>query len=192
MDVQNLDKLEETTAAMSRFVLEFFVDADGLMRPLTNSNVVLDFYRYLHAPYYQTFVEYLEHLGRHPVPDYEQQYHRMLQYFVRTKCLHTYGKFTLEGAMSSTPNLKSLQAVCGTDGAVHKLARSHYYRYRAVNLMFGFNSNIMQGLESFCEFNALRKNQLLGYYEQIQSAVGGCARALAQAQSTNKYRDYCK
>ena len=46
------------------------------------------------------------------------------------------GRCKLEGAVASTPNTKSLQAVCVTEDAVFKLARCHYYKYRAANLMF--------------------------------------------------------
>lgn len=53
--------------------------------------------------------------------------------------------------------------VPGSRLQVHKLGRSHYYKFRAANLMFGFNSNITGKLLSFCEFNALRKNQLYVY-----------------------------
>ena len=49
------------------------------------------------------------------------------------------GRCKLEGAVSSTPNTKSLQPVCAIEDAVFKLARCHYYKYRAANLMFGFN-----------------------------------------------------
>ena len=83
-----------------------------------------------------------------------------MAYYKTTKTLHKYGAFTLSGEMSSTRNSKSLQPVFGTDDAVHKLGRSHYYKFRAANLMFGFNSNITNRLLGFCEFNALRKNQL--------------------------------
>ena len=78
------------------------------------------------------------------------------RYFESVKTLHKYGAFSLSGAVSSTPNTKSLQPVCGTDDAIYKLARSNYYKYRATNLMFGFNSGIMNKLQSFCGFNALR------------------------------------
>ena len=79
-----------------------------------------------------------------------------------------------------------MQPVFGTDDAVYKLAQSNYYKYRACNLMFGFNSGIMSGLKCFCEFNALRKNQLLAFYEQLNSIITNC-EAVA---TTNKYRDY--
>jgi hypothetical protein len=40
-------------------------------------------------------------------------------------------------------------------------------------------------LESFSEFNALRKNQLLVFYEQLRPLLAGCAAA-----APTKYRDY--
>lgn len=42
------------------------------------------------------------------------------------------------------------------------------HRYRAANLMFGFNSWITHKLTSFAEFNALRKNQLLAFYDEMR------------------------
>ena len=191
--VPHVAQLEETMIALSRFLLEFFATQNRTLRPLTNSNVILDFYRYEASPYFHIFTRYLERL-KQPVPDYEQQYHALQDYFQSTKCLHTYGKFSLDGAMTSTPNTKSLQSVTGTDGAVYKLARSHYYKYRAANLMFGFNANILAALETFCEFNALRKNQLLRFYEELRPLVEGCGTLIdkAGAKYRNKYRDYCK
>jgi hypothetical protein len=50
--------------------------------------------------------------------------------------------------------------------------------------MFGFNTGIMLGLTSFSEFNSLRKNQLLGFYEELQPIITGCDAA----STTNKYR----
>jgi len=193
IDFQNIDALEEATSSIARFLLEFFSeDRTSVMRPLTNNNFVLDFYRYEASPYYATMTHYIKTMTQNEenIPDYERQYRDMLQYFQETKCLHKYSKFTLDGAMSSTPNTKSLQPVSGTEDAVFKLARSHYYKYRAANLMFGFNSSIMYGLLSFCEFNALRKNQLLSCYELLRDAVGGCVQELASAKAANKYRDY--
>lgn len=192
LDLLNVDGLEETTANMSRFLLEFFVQdgGSGVMRPLTNSNIILDFYRYKDAPYFEIMTGYLKYLKR-DVPDYELQYRYILDYFRTTKCLHKYSKFTLEGAMSSTPNTKALQYVSSTDDAVYKLARSDYYKYRAVNLMFGFNAGIVQGLDCFCEFNAFRKNQLLRFYEQLQFSLRGCSQALTKSKTSKKYRDYC-
>eukprot|EP00592_Proboscia_alata_P000619 CAMPEP_0194373442 /NCGR_PEP_ID=MMETSP0174-20130528/21903_1 /TAXON_ID=216777 /ORGANISM="Proboscia alata, Strain PI-D3" /LENGTH=88 /DNA_ID=CAMNT_0039152533 /DNA_START=396 /DNA_END=659 /DNA_ORIENTATION=- len=86
--------------------------------------------------------KYLQHLNCDDVPDYDRQYYDVMHYFRDTKCLHRYGKFTSSGAMSSTPNTKSLQLVSGTNDAVFKLARSGYYKYRSAHLMFGFNSGI--------------------------------------------------
>lgn len=202
VDVHNIEKLHEATATVARFLLTFFAQeqehlpGEVTLRPLTNSNFVLDFFRYRSAPYYATMVNYMEHLKRQQqhefvVPDYKMQYQKVMQYYQETKYLHKYNKFTLSGAMSSTPNTKSLQPVRSATGAARKLAGSDYYKYRAANLMFGFNSNIMHHLDSFCEFNALRKNQLLRFYEQLLPAVGGCAQAL-QNKGVTKYRDYCE
>ena len=179
------------------------------MRPLTNANVVLDFYRHLEASYYGAVTSYLAGRGL-AVPDYELQYRKLLQYYRDTKVgssfssrpsghgivtppvssrqlgtaptctrhshsciptratliedtashihstssprqvLHRYSKFALSATMSSTPNTKSLQLVCDADNdAVFKLGRSSYYKYRAANLMFGFNTGITGRLGSF-------------------------------------------
>ena len=107
IQLQNVEKLSNATVQISRFLLEFFVK-DKVMRPLTNSNFVLDFYRYKEAPYYHAVTKYLHDLQL-PVPDYTQQYKKTLEYLEQTKTLHTYSKFTLSGAMSSTVNTKSLQ-----------------------------------------------------------------------------------
>ena len=85
--------------------------------------------------------------------------------------------------MSSTPNTKSLQAVCDTDDGSYKLGHSAYYKYRAANLMFGFNTGFTKELASFAEFNALRKNQLLGFYEQLAPMLRECVRARARQHS---------
>lgn len=190
IDLENVDKLVEATTSISHFLLEFFVqttEKGTVMRPLTNSNVILDFYRYVDAPYYHAMTRYLQHLNL-TVPDYDLQYERLLQYFVTKKTLHKYTHFSLTGEMSSTLNTKALQSVTGTDDAVFKLARANYYKYRAVNLMFGYNSGIMHGLANFCEFNALRKNQMLAFYEQLKPIIGGCGTAFPL--SLSKYRDY--
>jgi hypothetical protein len=194
VDLHSVEALEEVTTSIAHFLLSFFVEEGQngqtvVMRPLTNSNFVLDFYRYEAAPYHATMMQYLQQRGN--APDYDRQYREVLRYFRETKYLHKYGKFTLSGAMSSTPNTKSLQPVSGTDGAARKLARSDYYKYKAATLMFGFNSGIMHGLESFCEFNSLRKNQLLRFYKSLLPGVGGCAQALTSKAAT-KYRDYCE
>ena len=44
--------------------------------------------------------------------------------------------------------------------------------------MFGFNTGIMLGLKSFCEFNSLRKNQLLRFYEELAPLIRGCGRGV--------------
>ncbi|CAE8670279.1 unnamed protein product [Polarella glacialis] len=188
LDLQHTDRLEKVTVDLSRFLLQFFVqDVEGkVMRPLTNSNFVLDFHRYEEARYYDVVTQYLQR-SQVAVPDYELQYKQVLQYFLTTKTLHQYGKFQLSGDMPSTPNTKSLQAVVGTDDGRFKLGLSNYYKYRAANLMFGFNTGVTRTLRSFCEFNALRKNQLLAFYEELRPAVG---RKTAVPGSTNKYRDY--
>eukprot|EP00976_Prorocentrum_cordatum_P041466 841582-Prorocentrum_minimum.AAC.1 len=71
-----------------------------------------------------------------------------MRYFQSSKTLHKYGRFQLSGDMPSTPNTKSLQPVCGTDDARYKLGLSHYYKYRAANLMFGFNTGTGAELNS--------------------------------------------
>jgi len=190
INFSNVKVLQEVTIDMSRFLLSFFVDTQaGIMRPLTNSNICIDFFRYRDSPYYDLFTRYLRLEEVVDVPEYDEQYHQVLQYFEETKCLHTYSKFSLDGAMASTPNTKQLQAVYSTDDAESKLAMHDYYKYRAANLMFGFNARIISSLSSFCEFNALRKNQLLGFYEELENAMSGTAEALAT--TSNKYRDYC-
>jgi hypothetical protein len=76
--LQNVDKLAEVTVVICNFLLEFFVqdkpkDKTTVMRPLTNSNFVIDFHRYNEARYYAVVVEYLQ--GRQfRVPDYDLQY----------------------------------------------------------------------------------------------------------------------
>ena len=50
---QNADGLKKATTSIARFLLEFFVQENPkVMRPLTNSNFVIDFYRFKAAPYY--------------------------------------------------------------------------------------------------------------------------------------------
>ena len=177
-----------------------------ILRPLTNSNFVVDFYRHTSSPYYFAMTEYLTHLlgdgkrrsndgdgGKGDVVNYGRQYQLTMDYYKSGGGhIHGYERFTHCGSMSSIPNAKSLRPVTGTDGAVFSLARYDYYRYRAVNLMFGFNSGIMHGLRGFCEFNALRKNQLLRFYDDIGEETKEYPRALAAARSATKYRDYCE
>ena len=54
----------------------------------------------------------------------------------------------------------------GAEDGVYKLARLGYYKYRAASLTFGFNTHVTSRLSCFADFNALRKNQLLAFYEQ--------------------------
>ena len=61
---QSVDELKKATVAISRFLLEFFVEVrEGgearVMRPLTNSNFVIDFYRFRDAPYFATMTTYV-------------------------------------------------------------------------------------------------------------------------------------
>ena len=229
VDLHNLELLKETTLRMCRYLLEFFVEKDYsssslplplpttttatttttktnttniIMRPLTNSNLVLDFYRFESSPYYSIVTNYLQRYGSKSddddVPLYEVQYNTIMEYYWGTKILHKYGKFVVEGAVASSPNTKSLQSVNATEDAVRKLARADYYKYRAANFMFGFNAGIVSGMESFSEFNSFRKNQLLRFYPRIKDYVGDCTRAvisgnkkLTNKSGHNKYRDYC-
>ena len=176
--------------------------ATTVLRPLTNSNFVLDFFRHREAPYFAAFTGYLRHVGGGgagaaavPVPDYARQYDRVLRYLTDTRLLHRYSRFTLGGAMPSAPNTKSLQPVYGVDDGVFKLGRSNYYKYRACNLMFGFNAGIMRHLGSFCEFNALRKNQLLAFYGELAPLLGGLGQGSGggggrMPAGLTKFRDY--
>ena len=186
IDLQEVDPLEVATVHISQLLLEFFHDVeDGVMRPLTNSNVVLDFHRYHDAAYYDVITRYLRSLQT-SVPTYELQYQRLMDYF-KQGVLHQYDRFEVSATMSSTLNTKSLQPVCETDDGVYKLARSSYYKYRAANLTFGFNTGITGSLSCFAEFNALRKNQLLAFYPQLQPLIAGVVEA---RRATSKYRDY--
>jgi hypothetical protein len=193
VDVPGVLKLETVTAHMARYLLEFFTEMNSegttILRPLTNCNFVLDFYRFQSAPYHNVMISYLQSIGRR-VPDYERQYHEVTRYFWTTKLLHKYDKFSQSGAMPATPNTKSLQAVSGADGALHKLCRSDYYKYRAANFMFGWNSVILQSIDSFCEFNSLRKNQLLHYCEALAPYLRDVVHAFAASQKSTKYREY--
>lgn len=203
VDLHNVPLLQETTLRMCRYLLEFFVEKDSdnnILRPLTNSNLVIDFYRFESSPYYKTIFEYLQ---KHSdsisdIPLYELQYNTIMEYYWGTKILHKYERFVVEGAVTSSPNTKSLQPVNGTEDAVRKLARADYYKYRAANFMFGFNAGILHGMENFCEFNAFRKNQLLRFYTKINDVIIECSRAIRMGDKIlsksgdNKYRDYCK
>ena len=58
--------------------------------------------------------------------------------------------------------------------------------------MFGFNANIILNLNDFHEFNSLRKNQLLRFYDSIEPIISDCTDAIKSAKGSTKYRDYCK
>lgn len=230
VDLENVSLLKHTTTEMCKYLLQFFVQPNAhriagemavkeataaieeeeeepstittTLRPLTNSNLPLDFYRFQSSPYYRLIMAYLSSKlkDQSQIPFYELQYNAIMDYYWDTKILHTYSRFVLEGAMTSSPNTKSLQSVQGVEDAVRKLARADYYKYRAANFMFGFNAGILQGMESFCEFNSWRKNQLLRYYPELAKLIGECSAALLlsnkkvtkSSKDQNKYRDYCK
>lgn len=183
------DLLEKATIRISQYLLTFFVDQQSrITRPYTNSNFILDFNKYRHSPYYLQFKRYLEYKKiKHP--DYYKQYESIVAIYSFSKKLHGYDKFVLEGATSSTPNSKSLQFIQSTEGASMKLGRGDYYKYRAVNLMFGCNASAMLGLCSFSEFNAWRKNQLLAFYDDIKCGIDGLAEKISRSK-LSKYRDY--
>ena len=44
--------------------------------------------------------------------------------------------------------------------------------------MFGFNANIILNINDFYEFNSLRKNQLLRFYNEIEPIIGDCKDAI--------------
>ena len=67
--------------------------------------------------------------------------------------------------MPSIINTKELTNVCDIEGATSKLCTYNYYKYRAVNMMFGFHANIIRKCNGFYEFNSLRKNFLLSVYK---------------------------
>lgn len=181
--------LEQATIRIGQFLLTFFIDTDTrIIRPYTNSNFILDFYRYKGSEYYQAFVKYLHH-KRVKVPDYDKQYEGVTMFYSFVKNLHGYDKFLLEGAMSSTLNSKSLQSVTSADDAYRKLGQGDYYKYRAENLMFGCNAESMIGICSFSEFNSWQKNQLLRFYESIQGRIGNLVEEMNRT-GLSKYRDY--
>ena len=191
LDFQDAPLLEAATIRMSKFLLTFFVnhdDGNKVVRPYTNSNFILDFYRFRSSPYWARFVKYLRYQGV-PTPVYEKQYETIMSFYCYVKELHGYDRFVLEGATSSTPNSKSLQLISSADGGQEKLGRGDYYKYRACNLMFGCNANIMMEFWCFSEFNAWRKNQLLAFYDGIRNRIADLPSALARNKVT-KYRDY--
>ena len=48
----------------------------------------------------------------------------------------------------------------------------------------------MRNLCSFSQFNSLRKNQLLAFYDVLRSVIGGCVRGKQIGGAPTKYRDY--
>lgn len=122
IEVGSVDRLKEACIRVSRFLLEFFVDENaGVLRPLTNCNVLLDFYRYTDSAYFALFTRFLQSQSL-SVPEYKLQYEALLRYYVETRTLHTYTRFQESAAMPSTINSKSLQPVCDTDGSLHKVS----------------------------------------------------------------------
>ena len=188
VQLHNVDRLEKATLKISRFLLEFFFDDSGdqsVMRPLTNSNFVCDFYRYQTAEYYHIVTHYLKSRGQEMPSEYHLQYQKVLQYFWQTKMLHKYDKLQVEGAMPAVLNTKSLQPLYTCEDGRSRLGQAHYYKFRPANLMFGFNSRMLIQLRSFSEFNSLRKNQLLAFYGKIMPIITN-----SSPSATNKYRDY--
>ena len=51
--------------------------------------------------------------------------------------------------------------------------------------MFGLNANIMRKCPSFCYFNALRKNILIEFYDDIKHLI-----SLDKISDATKYKDY--
>lgn len=58
--------------------------------------------------------------------------------------------------------------------------------------MFGFNANIILNINDFHEFNSLRKNQLLRFYDDVEPMISDCKEAIQSAKGATKYRDYCE
>ena len=68
------------------------------------------------------------------------------------------------------------------------LAGGHYYKYRASSLGFGFTAYIFMKLRSFSRFQALRKNQLLAYYDRLKPILEDIASC--DAVKAGPARDY--
>lgn len=58
LDLENKDLLGEVTVTICRHLLGFFA-SDAIVRPLSNSNFVLDFHRYEDSPYFALVTQYL-------------------------------------------------------------------------------------------------------------------------------------
>ena len=68
------DRLQKVAVDISRFLLEFFVKEEGkVLRPLTNNNMILDFFRYKESPYFHKISKFLVSL-KFVLPDYDDQY----------------------------------------------------------------------------------------------------------------------
>ena len=88
VDVRAAEKLEETAVRISQCLLGWFVDGqEDVMRPLSNSNLVLDFHRYKDARYFGVMTSFLRSLDL-PLPDYQSQFADLLKYYESTKTLH--------------------------------------------------------------------------------------------------------
>jgi len=180
-------RLERCSVAVARFLLEFWKGKDGCLRPLTNANVLLDFSRHTSAPYYDLCVKYLKKYSVET--DYAKQKDEVYTYLKRTRVLHRYGNFSLVGAVASAPNTKSLQRIGhANDDAVCQLAKAHFYKYRATSLAFGFHAQIVHRLRDFAGFHALRKNQLLDHYADLEPILSSILDA--PALKRGKHRDY--
>jgi len=197
---RSAEELGPVADRICTFLFEFFAEDQPnnggtlLMRPMTNNNFVLDFYGYRSSPYYDKMIGYFNNnsennTNKYSDGYYDKQYHHVLQYYRETKFLHQYNRFSLGGTTESTPNTKTLSDVLGTVGAAGKLATSDYYKHRAANFMFGFNAGIVFNIKDFYQFNSLRKNQLLRFYEDIYPIIGDCKEAI-QAAGITKYRDF--
>lgn len=163
---------------MARFLCEFFVGGNGVLRPYSNSNVLLDFYRYRDSTYYTRITKYLK-LNAIKY-DYEAQYTQLHANFTKRPVIQHFTGFIIEDKMPSTKNTKELTLVSDVDGATYKLCTHNYYKYRPINMMFAFHANIIRKCTGFYEFNSLRKNFLLSVGDKIK----------VPPHSLSKYREY--
>ena len=92
--------------------------------------------------------------------------------------------------MSAVLNTKSLQPLYTCEDGRSRVGQAHYFKFRPANLMFGFNSRMLIQLQSFAEFNSLRKNQLLTFYNKIKPILTNFGDDRDGKRSINKYRDY--
>ena len=102
LELDNVEMLGHATRTISRFLLNFFYD-DGddnlgekeekqpsarTLRPLTNSNFVIDFFRFRDSPYFSIISKYLSLADGRPEVDAElvyerEQYGQVMAYFER-------------------------------------------------------------------------------------------------------------